>query len=133
MARYTIIPSVNLVLEKGNKILLGRRFNTGFADGLYSTPGGHLEPEESLHEGLKRESLEELGINIYDIKLKALVNVKHSNRVHFFFSAKSDDEPVNKEIDKCDDLSWFDKLDLPKNTLDYVRDVILGKDYIELD
>ena len=55
---------VHLLLIADNQILLGLRANTGFADGQWSVPGGHLEDAESLPAGASREAYEELGITI---------------------------------------------------------------------
>ena len=41
--RHKLIPTVYLVSIKDNKILLLRRFNTGFMDGFYSFPAGYVK------------------------------------------------------------------------------------------
>ena len=41
--RNKIIPASYAVLIKDNKVLLVRRFNTGYEDGKYSLPAGHVE------------------------------------------------------------------------------------------
>ena len=60
--RHKLIPSVYLVLIKNNKILLLRRFNTGFMDGYYSLPAGHVESNETLTSAMVREAKEEIGM-----------------------------------------------------------------------
>mmetsp|Transcript_3520 Transcript_3520/g.5616 ORF Transcript_3520/g.5616 Transcript_3520/m.5616 type:complete len:156 (+) Transcript_3520:2-469(+) len=47
-----------------NEILLGRRQGTGFMDGCYSLPSGHIEPKETVVEAAVREAEEELGIKV---------------------------------------------------------------------
>ena len=37
---------VDIVLTRGNKVLLMKRKNTGNDDGMYELPGGHLEKNE---------------------------------------------------------------------------------------
>ncbi|QQG53012.1 MAG: NUDIX domain-containing protein [Candidatus Falkowbacteria bacterium] len=54
-------------LEQNNKILLLQE-NGRFIRGLWSLPGGHLEPGESFVEGATREALEESGYQIKTIK-----------------------------------------------------------------
>ena len=56
MERLKLKIAVYIILIKDGKILLGRRFNTGWQDGNYGLPSGHLEPEESMMEALLRES-----------------------------------------------------------------------------
>jgi hypothetical protein len=55
---------VHLVLTRGEAVLLGRRANTGFADGSWHVPGGRLEPGETLPQAAVREAAEELGIGV---------------------------------------------------------------------
>jgi ADP-ribose pyrophosphatase YjhB (NUDIX family) len=50
--RFKLIAAVYLVLIKNNKILLLRRHNTGYFDGYYSLPAGHVEKEETLIKAL---------------------------------------------------------------------------------
>ena len=45
--RHPGIPTgVHVLLERGGQVLLMRRAGTGFFDGLYSLPGGHVEAGE---------------------------------------------------------------------------------------
>ena len=46
--RNRVDSAVYLVLIEDGKILLSRRFNTGFEDGNYSLPSGHLDGFYSL-------------------------------------------------------------------------------------
>ena len=41
--RNKIAITALLLLTKDDKILLTRRYNTGYEDGKYSLPGGHVE------------------------------------------------------------------------------------------
>lgn len=54
-------------LEQDNKILLLQE-DGRFIRGLWSFPGGHLEPGESFIEGATREALEESGYQIKIVK-----------------------------------------------------------------
>lgn len=75
--RPKLIPTAYLVLVRENKILLSRRFNTGFMDGMYSFPAGHLRDDyETLIEAVVREAREEIGVEI-DVADLELVHVMH--------------------------------------------------------
>jgi len=130
MSRFKLITSVYLLLIKGNKILLSRRFQTGYMDGHYSLPAGHLEDGETIRQALVREVKEEIGINIKqdDIKLVHIMHRKEEDiRVDLFFTLNSyHDKPTNAEPEKCDDLSWFPLDNLPDNILPYIRQAITG-------
>ena len=124
--RFTYIASVYLFLIDGNKILLSRRFQTGFEDGNYSVPAGHLDGNETAREGCAREIKEEIGIdiNVDDLEIAHVMHRKGptNERVDFFFTTKTyTGEITNCEPDKCDDLSWFDLDNLPDNIVNYVK------------
>lgn len=128
MERFKMIASSYLLLIRDGKILLSRRFNTGYEDGNYSLPAGHIEDNESLTAGGAREIFEEIGIRTKPKDL-TLVHVMHRKendiRMDFFFTAKTDIQmPVNKEPNKCDGLRWFPLKRLPKNTIPYIRHAI---------
>lgn len=128
-ARFKIIPTVYLVLMKENKILLSRRCNTGFHNGEFSFPAGHLKPDETLVQAMVREAKEEIGIglNRKDLELVHIMHRKepNENRVNFFFRAeKWRGEPRNIEPSRCDCLKWFDIGKLPDNTIPYIKQAI---------
>jgi len=131
--RPKVIPTVYLVLVNGNKILLSRRYNTGFQDGNYSFPSGHLkDDEETLSQAMVREAKEEVGIEINSADLE-LVHAMHrkqqeptnERRINLFFTARKwKGEPKIMELDKCDDLQWFELDSLPDNTIPYIKQAI---------
>lgn len=119
-----------LLLIKDGQILLLRRYNTGFQDGNYSLPAGHVEPGENFTQTIIREAKEEAGVIVTEEELKA-VHVLHRLNPHertyvdvFFITEKWSGEPENKEPEKCDDLSWFPLTNLPENTVPYIRQAI---------
>jgi 8-oxo-dGTP diphosphatase len=125
-ARFPV--TVHLLFFRENQILLLRRFNTGFRDGEYSVPAGHLDGNETVMAAAAREAVEETGVRIEAGEI-AFSSVMHRNegdeRVDFFVHVRSwQGEPVNAETDKCDELSWTDINDLPSNTIPYVRQAI---------
>ena len=127
--RFKLIPSVYLLLIKDGKILLSRRFQTGYEDGKYGLPSGHAEGEETMREVMVREALEEVGVKISKGDLH-LAHTMHRwcgdhERIDFFFTAKEwKGEVKNMEPEKCDDLSWFSIDRLPENTIPYIRHAI---------
>jgi mutator protein MutT len=117
-----------LILEKEGQILLQRRFNTGFADGLYTCPSGKVEDSETFTQALIRETLEEVGIKILPKNIKS-VHISHRIKSdksaiwidHFFLCQKWSGKINIKEPHKCDDLSWFDINNLPDNIIPFVK------------
>lgn len=123
--RFTYIGSSYLFLVKDGKILLLRRYNTGFMDGYYGLPAGHLEGGETAREGGAREFREEIGIRTKPEDL-TVVHVMHrkaekDERIDFFMTTdRYEGEIENMEPHKCDDLGWFPLEALPENTIDYI-------------
>ena len=116
---------LHLFLIRGSEVLLLRRYRTGYEDGNYSVPAGHLDGGEEYRMAMLREAREELGINIALSDLIP-IGVMHrrasEERIDFFFSAKSwTAEIVNREPHKCDELRWCPLDALPANTVPYVR------------
>lgn len=118
-----------LILIKADKILLLRRFNTGYEDGNYSFIAGKVEPNESFTQCVIREAKEEAGILIKPEDV-SVVHVMHRENPEtqwvdvFFQTKKWVGEIINREPHKCDDLSWFDLDALPKNTIPYIKQAI---------
>ncbi len=124
--RFKLIAAVYVVLIKDNRILLSRRFNTGYCDGNYSLIAGHLNALETMSEAASREALEEAGIEIKPAELEHMHtmnrwSVDHA-RIDIYFKANDWKGDIkNMESDKCDDLRWFDLNKLPENMVPEVR------------
>lgn len=127
--RHKVIPASYLVLRDQDKVLLLRRFNTGYEDGKYGLPAGHVEAGETFTEALIREISEEVNLAI-DPKDAHVVHIMHrkshdSERVDTFFVVeKYEGEIKNMEPHKCDDLSWYSLNELPENIIPYVRQAL---------
>ncbi len=122
--RFTMPIAVHLFLFKGDKILLLRRQNTGYEDGNYSVPAGHVEADETPTHAMIRETKEEAGLDLQADQLQfahVLYRKTERERVDFFFTCREwTGEPYNAEEDKCDQLIWVDKDSLPPNTIPYI-------------
>lgn len=123
--KFPYIWAVYLFLEKDWKTLLSRRQNTWYEDWNYGLPSGHIDGNETPRQAMRRESSEEIWIdlNIEDLKMVTMMYRKklEDERFDFFFTTdKRNWEITNNETNKCDDLNWFDLKDLPKNTIPYI-------------
>jgi 8-oxo-dGTP diphosphatase len=126
--RATFPVTVHLLFFRENQVLLLRRFNTGYADGHYSVPAGHLDGGETVTAAAAREAEEETGLRIEadDIAFSSVVHRKGDDeRVDFFVHIRNwQGEPVNTEPEKCDELRWVNLDKLPENVIPYVRKAI---------
>jgi len=123
---YTVVISSYVIFQLENKDLLLRRCNTGYRDGEYGLPAGHIEEGEFATEAARREAKEEVGVEIEPADLiPAHIMHRHCGdheRIDFFFTtSRWTGEITNAEPDKCDDLKWVLLDELPENTIPYIR------------
>ena len=125
-ARFPV--TVHLFFFREDQVLLLRRFNTGFRDGEYSLPAGHLDGGETVRAAAVREAEEEVGVQVEadDLIFSSVMHrIEDDERVDFFVRVhRWQGEPFNAEPDKCDDLRWVDINKLPANTVPYVRQAL---------
>lgn len=126
--RATFPVTVHLLFFREDQVLLLRRFNTGYADGQYSVPAGHLDGDETVMTAAAREAEEETGVQIEggDIVFSSVMHRRDGDeRVDFFVRVCDwQGEPVNAEPEKCDELRWVDINELPQNVIPYVKKAI---------
>lgn len=123
--RATFPVTVHLFFFRKDQVLLIRRFNTGFADGQYSVPAGHLDGNETVITAAAREAQEEVGVRL-EADCIHYSQVMHrrdgDERVDFFVNVSEwQGELVNAEPEKCDEIRWVDVNDLPGNTIPYIK------------
>jgi 8-oxo-dGTP pyrophosphatase MutT (NUDIX family) len=126
--RHTEVVDVHLLLLRGRQVLLARRANTGYADGLLHAPSGHLEEGEDVRSGMIRETAEEIGVQLAPAETEVALVMQHrapggNSRIGWFFTARHDParEPVNNEPDKCSELGWYPLDALPDDMVAYCR------------
>lgn len=122
--QFKMIASSYAFFIKKNKILLSRRFQTGYADGKLSVPAGHVEDGETITQALIREIYEEVGITLVPSQF-SLSHIMHRKsddiRVDFFFRIHSwNGTPKNMEPEKCNELIWVPIHKLPDDTIPYI-------------
>lgn len=122
--RNSILSAVYLLLHKESKILLMKRAS-GWMDGYYSLPAGHLDGGETIVHAMLRETYEEIGINVDEKKLR-VIHVMHrladKEYIDFFLTAESwIGVPKIREPNKCSGLEWFSIHSLPSNIVPHVK------------
>ncbi len=140
MTKHSKFPvTVHLLFLREGKVLLARRHQTGYMDGQYSVPAGHLDGGETVIQAAQREAREEVGLELEAEAISfacVLHRFEDEERVDFFVRvARWDGTPVNTEPNKCDDLRWFSLSRMPETLIPYVRkglhNALMGVPYDE--
>jgi len=108
--KFNFRAAVYLVMREENKVLLIRRFNTGWMDGMYSLPTGHIDGNETVQMAMSREAKEEVNLDILpeDLSILHIMHRKSSEHEYFdfFLEAKKYNGVLkNNEEDKCDEIN----------------------------
>lgn len=133
--RYKVIPAAIALIcesEPGQevRVLLQRRNNTGYRDGYWDAPSGHIEEGEIAPEACTREISEEVMMTVdsHDLVLRSItMNIIETFGSHYQYLAfevdkgKCNGEPGIGEPHKCDAIEWFPVNDLPEKTTPQVR------------
>ena len=131
---------VGVLLFKDGKVLFGKRKGAHGA-GDYAGPGGHLDYMESFEDCAKRETLEECGVNIKNVRFLNLANINQfypKHYVHISVAAEWESgELKNMEPDKCESWDWYDLENLPENLFLQARLGVesykTGKNYFDIE
>lgn len=127
---------VGVMVMRKEKVLLGRR-KGAHGEGEYANTGGHMEPLESIFETARRETIEEAGIEIVNIRFLCVSNIieyapKHYIDVGLIAEWKSG-EPQVLEPDKREAWDWYDLNDLPQplfaSTARYIEAYTTGRSF----
>jgi len=105
-------PAVQGILERDGRVLLGRR-RIEPRRGFWDIPGGFLEEGEEPFDGLRREFLEETGLEVEPVEwIGAFVDPYDGHFVlGLSWIVSADGEPV--AADDVEELAWFTPDELP--------------------
>lgn len=106
------------LIEKDGKILMGnKKPGVGPYPDTWRLPGGGIEEGESPEDALKREIMEEIGVNVTDLKFIGLYEDDEPDKdnvmthyVFHMFKIKVDGE--GSISDELTQIKWIDKSSL---------------------
>ena len=119
---------IAVVIERNNKILLGKRKGS-HKSGFWAVPGGHLEFNETLEDCAIREVMEETGLTIKNIRKDTFTNdiMKDEGKHYITCFVRADcenGEPKIMEPDKCEEWGWFDWDNLPSPLFSKYKEIL---------
>ena len=131
---------IGVLIAKDGKILLGKRKGS-HGSGEYSFPGGHLEYMESFEECARRETREECGMEIENVRFQFVSNTKKYSPNHYVHIGLVADwksgDPKILEPDKCESWGWYDMTRPPEPMFELSKQGIdcfkSGKNYFDAE
>ncbi|MBU1348756.1 NUDIX domain-containing protein [Patescibacteria group bacterium] len=110
---------VGVMILKGDTVLLAKRRGS-HGEGEYAFPGGHLEHLESFEACARRETTEECGIEIGNVRFQVVANIVGYAPKHYVHIGLVADwvsgEPEVLEPEKSEFWRWY-PLDAPPDPL----------------
>ncbi len=106
-----LAPAVIVLVERGNQLLMAR--SRHFAPGVYSVLAGFVEPGETLEEAVKREVLEEVGIQIKDVRYFGSQPWPFPHSLMIGFTAQYAGGEIRVNDRELEDAGWFSVDRLP--------------------
>lgn len=99
-----------IIITKDDKVLLMKRKGS-HAPGTWSTPGGHLDFGESLEGCAAREAKEEVGVDVIDIRFRAVTNDIFEETGRHYVTVWLEGEPVGDPVIASErevaEIGWF--------------------------
>ena len=99
-------PAVIMLVHRGDKALLGHSTRFPRAT-MYSTLAGFVEPGETLEEAVRREVLEESGIQTGDIHYHSSQPWPFPGNIMLGFYAEALSEEITIDPEELKDARWF--------------------------
>lgn len=103
MKRY----AAAVLLEDGKVLLAKRTATRSNYPGIWDFVGGHCEPGETFEEALRRELVEEIGIEAIDFVVLMVVDESPDFILNLFLVTKWNGEVSNRDEHEHERVEWF--------------------------
>jgi NAD+ diphosphatase len=103
-------PAIIVLAQDGERALLGRQ--PGWPPGRYSTIAGFVEPGESLEDAVRRELLEEAGVEAVELQYDSSQPWPFPSSLMLGFMARAIATPPVLNDGELEDAQWFSRDDV---------------------
>ena len=103
-------PAVIMLVTRDDRALLGRKAE--WVPKMYSALAGFVEPGESLEQAVAREVMEEVGIEISDVRYHSSQPWPFPASLMLGFHAIAVTEEIDFNRDELEDARWFSRAEL---------------------
>ncbi len=115
------------LVRDGKVLLVKRAPRMRFYPDVWDLFGGHIDGDESPEDALRREAMEELGVEIESFHmLGTIYDPVEPAQVMVFAVTAWKGEPVNAAPDEHTDIGWYSADELPESVgLDAYRELVV--------
>jgi NAD+ diphosphatase len=108
-------PAIIVLVTDGERALLGRQ--SGWPAGRYSTIAGFVEPGESLEDAVRREVLEETGVEIGEMTYQSSQPWPFPRSLMLGFRARAVTTRIRLGDRELEDARWFTRAELATGSM----------------
>ncbi|MEL6277735.1 MAG: NAD(+) diphosphatase [Pseudomonadota bacterium] len=96
--------------ELGDRVVMGRKH--GWPEGLFSLLAGYVEPGETIEDAARRESFEEAGVRVGEVRYLASQPWPFPSTLMIGVYAEGLSDELVREEEELEEIDWFTKADI---------------------
>ena len=100
-------PVVIMLITRGNSLLLGR--SPGWPEGMYSLLAGFIEPGETMEAAVRRETLEETGIRVGEVRYLSSQPWPFPSSLMFGCAGEAENADIEVDPAELEDAIWVSR------------------------
>jgi NAD+ diphosphatase len=117
-------PAVITAIIKDGKLLMAKH---RYREDMYGLIAGFVEPGETLKEAVERETMEEVGLKVKNIKYFGSQSWPFPHSLMVGFTADYESQEINVDGNEIIEAHWFS----PNEILQYPSKISIASDLIE--
>ncbi|MEL7149266.1 MAG: NAD(+) diphosphatase [Pseudomonadota bacterium] len=114
-------PVVIMLITKGNAVLMGRSHH--WPDGMYSLLAGFVEPGETIEAAVRRETFEEAGVHVGEVRYLASQPWPFPNSLMFGCQGLATTSEIEIDPVEIEDAHWVTREDMMAATAGHRPDM----------